>query len=50
LQGSLGALIFWLLDLPARFSWGCAMAVFAIGAGGRYRSLIWGPAALFLLR
>jgi len=48
IQGTLGGLMFWWLGLPAPILWGTAMAVFAIvpivGT-----SLIWGPAALFLL-
>ena len=48
LQGSLGALMFWLLELPAPILWGCAMAAVAIVpmVGS---ALIWGPAALYLL-
>lgn len=48
MQGALGALAFWWLDLHAPLLWGSAMAVMAIvplvGT-----ALIWGPAALYLL-
>lgn len=48
LQGALGALMFWWLDLHAPILWGSAMAVMAIvplvGT-----AIIWGPAAVFLL-
>jgi predicted PurR-regulated permease PerM len=47
-QGALGALIFWWLDLPAPLLWGAMMALMAVlpifGA-----ALIWAPAALFLV-
>ena len=48
LQGTLGALMFWWLDLPAPILWGCAMAALAIVpmVGS---ALVWGPAALYLL-
>lgn len=46
-QGTLGGLMFWWLDLPAPFLWGVVMSFLAIvpmlGA-----SLIWVPAAIFL--
>jgi predicted PurR-regulated permease PerM len=46
-QGILGGLMFWWLDLPAPLLWGAVMAVVAItpvfGA-----ALIWVPAAIFL--
>ena len=46
-QGTLGGLMFWWLDLPAPFLWGVVMSFLAIvpmlGA-----SLIWAPSALFL--
>ena len=46
-QGTLGGLMFWWLDLPAPFLWGLIMSFLAIvpmlGA-----SIIWAPAALFL--
>lgn len=46
-QGTLGGLMFWWLDLPAPILWGAVMAVLAIlplfGA-----ALIWAPAALYL--
>ena len=46
-QGTLGGLMFWWLDLPAPFLWGLMMSFLAIvpmlGA-----SIIWAPAALFL--
>jgi predicted PurR-regulated permease PerM len=47
-QGALGALMFWWLDLPAPILWGCAMAALAI-VPVIGTALIWGPAALFLL-
>jgi predicted PurR-regulated permease PerM len=47
-QGALGALMFWLLDLPAPILWGCAMAALAI-VPVIGTALVWGPAALFLL-
>ena len=47
-QGALGGLIFWLLDIRAPLVWGAVMMVFSllpvIGTG-----LIWGPAAVYLL-
>lgn len=47
-QGALGGLIFWLLDIRAPLVWGAVMMVFSllpvIGTG-----LIWGPAAIYLL-
>ncbi|SEQ96899.1 Predicted PurR-regulated permease PerM [Nitrosomonas sp. Nm51] len=46
-QGALGGIIFWILDIPAPLLWGVIMAVFslipAVGAG-----LIWLPAAIYL--
>ena len=46
-QGALGGLIFWLLDLPAPVLWAVAMAflslVPAVGA-----ALVWGPMAIYL--
>ena len=46
-QGALGGLMFWWLDLPAPFLWGLVMSFLAIvpmlGA-----SIVWAPAALFL--
>jgi predicted PurR-regulated permease PerM len=47
-QGALGALMFWWLDLPAPILWGCAMAALAI-VPVIGTALVWGPAALFLL-
>ena len=48
IQGALGGLMFWWLDLPAPILWGSAMAAMAIvpiiGT-----AIIWGPASLFLL-
>ena len=48
-QGTLGGAIFWLLDIRAPLVWGAVMMIFAllpvIGTG-----LIWGPAAIYLLR
>jgi predicted PurR-regulated permease PerM len=46
-QGTLGAFIFWALDLPAPFLWGCAMAAMAI-VPMFGTAVIWLPAALFL--
>ena len=47
-QGALGGLIFWLLDIRAPLVWGAVMMIFSllpvIGTG-----LIWGPAAIYLL-
>jgi predicted PurR-regulated permease PerM len=47
-QGVLGGAMFWVLDLPAPVLCGIAMALFAmlpvVGT-----SLVWGPAAIFLL-
>ncbi len=47
IQGTLGGLMFWWLDLPAPFLWGLVMSFLAIvpmlGA-----SIVWMPAALFL--
>ncbi|MDR4513873.1 AI-2E family transporter [Nitrosomonas sp.] len=46
-QGALGGIIFWVLDIPAPLLWGVVMAVLslipAVGA-----SLIWLPAAVYL--
>ena len=46
-QGALGALIFWFLDLPAPLLWGALMALMAVlpilGA-----AVVWAPAAAFL--
>ncbi|TVP59890.1 MAG: AI-2E family transporter [Halomonadaceae bacterium] len=48
IQGALGGLIFWALGLPGALLWAVVMAVLslipAVGA-----SLIWGPAALYLI-
>lgn len=47
-QGALGGLIFWLLDIRAPVLWGVAMTLLSlipvVGA-----ALVWGPTALFLL-
>ena len=47
-QGTLGGVIFWLLDIRAPLVWGAVMMIFAllpvIGTG-----LIWGPTAIYLL-
>jgi predicted PurR-regulated permease PerM len=48
IQGALGALMFWWLDLPAPILWGSAMAVLAI-VPVVGTALVWGPAALYLL-
>jgi predicted PurR-regulated permease PerM len=46
-QGALGGLIFWMLDIPAPVLWGVAMAVVslipAVGAG-----LVWLPFSIYL--
>ncbi|GAB1255857.1 AI-2E family transporter [Aurantivibrio plasticivorans] len=46
-QGALGGIIFWVLDLPPALLWGVVMAVLslipAVGAG-----LVWLPAAIYL--
>jgi len=46
-QGFLGGLIFWILDIRGAFLWGVVMTLLAmipvVGAG-----LIWGPVALYL--
>ena len=47
-QGALGGVIFWMLDIQGALLWGVVMAVLsllpAVGAG-----LIWGPVAIYLL-
>lgn len=47
-QGALGGIIFWILDIPAALLWGVIMAILslipAIGAG-----LVWLPAAIYLM-
>lgn len=47
-QGSIGGITFWLLDLPSPQLWGVVMGVLALlpvlGA-----TLVWGPVALYLL-
>lgn len=46
-QGSLGGIIFWLLDIPGALLWGVVMTVLSlipvVGAG-----LIWAPVAIYL--
>jgi predicted PurR-regulated permease PerM len=48
IQGALGALAFWVLDLPGFVLWGALMALLsllpAVGA-----ALVWGPVALYKL-
>ena len=48
IQGALGALAFWVLDIPGPALWGSLMAVLsllpAVGA-----ALVWGPVALYQL-
>lgn len=48
IQGALGGLVFWLLDIPSALLWGVMMAFLsllpAVGSG-----LIWGPVALYLM-
>lgn len=46
-QGTLGGLMFWLLDLPAPFLWGLVMSFLAI-VPMLGTSIVWAPAALFL--
>jgi len=47
-QGALGGLIFWILDIPGAVLWGVVMMLLSlipvVGA-----SLIWGPVAIYLL-
>jgi predicted PurR-regulated permease PerM len=46
-QGTLGGLMFWWLDLPAPFLWGIVMALLAVvPVLGAF--IVWIPAALFL--
>jgi predicted PurR-regulated permease PerM len=47
-QGSLGGLMFWWLDLHAPLLWGCAMAVLSI-VPMVGTAIIWLPAAIYLL-
>jgi predicted PurR-regulated permease PerM len=47
-QGALGALMFWWLDLHAPLLWGCAMALMSI-VPMVGTAIIWLPAALYLL-
>lgn len=47
-QGALGALAFWWLDLQSPLLWGSAMAVLSI-VPVVGTAIIWGPAALYLL-
>ncbi len=46
-QGTLGGIIFWILDMPGAFLWGVVMTLLSlipvVGAG-----LIWGPVAIYL--
>ena len=47
IQGALGGLMFWWLDLPAPLVWGMVMALLAIAPVlGAF--VIWAPAAIFL--
>jgi predicted PurR-regulated permease PerM len=47
-QGALGGLMFWWLDLPSPFIWGVVMALLAVvPVLGAF--IIWIPAAIFLL-
>ena len=47
-QGALGGLIFWILDIPSAILWGTLMAILsllpAVGA-----SLVWAPVAIYFL-
>ena len=47
-QGALGALIFWWLDLHSPLLWGSAMAVLSV-VPVVGTAIVWGPAAVFLL-
>ncbi|MBA4788765.1 MAG: AI-2E family transporter [Rhizobiales bacterium] len=48
IQGAIGGVAFWLLDLEAALLWGVLMAMLSlVPAVGAF--LIWGPAALYLL-
>lgn len=47
-QGALGGLVFWLLDIRAPVLWGAVMAVFSL-LPVMGTSLIWGPVAVYLL-
>lgn len=47
-QGVLGGLMFWWLDLHAPLLWGCAMAVMSI-VPMVGTAIIWAPAAIYLL-
>ena len=47
-QGALGALVFWILDIRAPLLWGAVMAVFSL-LPVMGTSLVWGPAAIYLL-
>jgi len=46
IQGSMGGLLFWLVDIPAAFLWGMLMIVLSLLPIGS--TLIWGPAAIIL--
>ena len=46
-QGTLGGLMFWWLDLPAPFLWGLVMSFLAI-VPMLGTSVVWAPAAIFL--
>jgi predicted PurR-regulated permease PerM len=47
-QGALGGLVFWVLDIPSPVFWGVMMAFLSllplVGAG-----MVWGPVALFFM-
>ncbi|WP_394752217.1 AI-2E family transporter [Crenothrix sp.] len=45
-QGGIGGLSFWLLDIPAAFLWGALMIILSLLPIGS--ALIWGPAACIL--
>lgn len=47
-QGALGSLAFWWLDLPSPLLWGSAMALLSI-VPVIGTAIIWGPAAVYLL-
>ncbi len=48
IQGAIGGITLWLLDIPAALLWGVLMAVLSLlPAVGSF--IVWGPVALFLL-
>jgi predicted PurR-regulated permease PerM len=48
IQGALGGIMFWLLDIPAAVLWGFVMVILSlIPTAGAF--IVWAPAALFLM-